>query len=149
MDFRDSKGRFSSKNKPRKQRKIASLKEHSYSTVANNRSSQTVTSDSLAKNNNLWKEGRKLIELDVLLENLRFCQKCFLGPVPLTIYSIKGELPKGLGGYFYVQCGNHDCGYINTVAYGKTYREPGTENRQGMGSFAVNTKLGIGMYHMI
>ena len=84
------------------------------------------------------------MEWDVLLENLRFCKECGLGPVPLTHSSVKGELQKGLGGYLYVKCGNVDCGYVNRAAYGKTYCEPSTKNSSGMPCFVVNTKLGTG-----
>ena len=71
-------------------------------------------------------------------------KRCKLGPVPLTIDTIKGELQKGPGGYFYIKCSNLDCGFINTVAYGKTYRDVNSQGRQGMPCFFINTKLGIG-----
>ncbi|XP_045176109.2 uncharacterized protein LOC123536767 isoform X2 [Mercenaria mercenaria] len=90
-----------------------------------------------------WKVGRRLVEWDVLLDNLKYCKKCKLGPVPLTINTIQGELQKGLGGYLYVKCENPDCEYINRAAYGKTYHQ--TAERRGMSRFAVNTKLGTGM----
>lgn len=32
----------------------------------------------------------RIVEWDVLLENLRYCKKCGLGPVPLTYHSVKG-----------------------------------------------------------
>ena len=52
----------------------------------------------------------------------RYCCKCRLGPVPLTFDNVLGELKKGLGGYLYVRCQNHDCLAINRVPYGKTHR---------------------------
>ena len=85
--------------------------------------------------------GRRLVEWEVLLENLRHCKNCRLGPVPLTINSIKGELQKGLSGFLYVECEN--CGFVNSAAYGKTHRIATTS--QGMPCFTVNTKLGTGM----
>lgn len=45
-----------------------------------------------------WKEGRRLVEFFVLLSSLKTCTFCRLGSVPLTIYSIIGEMKKGLGG---------------------------------------------------
>ena len=68
-----------------------------------------------------WREGRRLIELGVLVKNLQYCQSCKLGPVPLTVYNVVGELQKGLSGYLYVMCQNADCNYINRVAYGKLH----------------------------
>ena len=53
-----------------------------------------------------WKQERMIIELDVLLEGLRLCVQCKLGPIPLTLFNIVSELRKGIRGYFYVRCGN-------------------------------------------
>lgn len=89
---------------------------------------------------NSWRFGRRIVELQVLLENLQFCQQCKLGPVPLTIYNVIGEKKIGLSGYLYVQCQNIDCGYVNRVTYGKTHRL----KTKGMPCFAVNTKVGSG-----
>lgn len=69
-----------------------------------------------------WKEGRGIMELGVLLSELKVCKKCRLGPVPLTYHNIIGELQKGLAGYFYVACQNPECGHINMVPYGQTHR---------------------------
>ena len=88
-----------------------------------------------------WKEGRRVVEFGVLLSKLQVCEKCRLGPVPLTYSNITGELKKGLGGYLYVKCQNIDCGHINCVPYGATYRRKVT----GMPCFSVNTKLGTGI----
>ena len=96
-----------------------------------------------------WKIGRRLVEWDVLLSNLKFCKKCGLGPVSLTHESIQGELQKGLGGYLYVKCSYNDCGFVNRAAYGKTYHEPSTKGHSGMPCFAVNTKLGTGTVILI
>ena len=90
--------------------------------------------------NDSWKEGRRLVEFNVLLSNLQFCKICRLGPVPLTCFNIVGELKKGLSGYLYVQCQNNDCGHINCVPYGTTHHQ----KTPGMPCFAVNTKLGTG-----
>ena len=47
---------------------------------------------------NGWKEGRRIVEFDVLLSNLKTCQKCRLGHVQLTYYNVIGETQKGLRG---------------------------------------------------
>ena len=91
-----------------------------------------------------WRVGRRIIELGVLLDNLAYCQKCRLGPVPLTSYSVVGELRKGLSGYLYVRCQNVDCMHVNRVTYGKTHRV----SKRGMPCFSANTKLGVGKLHI-
>ena len=48
-----------------------------------------------------WRVGRRVVEIGLLLEQLRYCCKCRLGPVPLTCDNVLGELKKGLGGYLY------------------------------------------------
>jgi len=46
-----------------------------------------------------WKVGRRIVELYVLLIGLKSCKFSGLGLVPLTLYSIVGELQRGLGCY--------------------------------------------------
>jgi RNase P subunit RPR2 len=130
MSLRDKYGRFSSKRK----RKCG---KHVISTdFADEIKDQT--SELHKENSQTWKNGRRLVEFDVLLTNLRLCKSCRHGPVPLIENNICGELQKGLSGYLYVRCS--DCGYVNRVAYGKTHRV----KRKGMPCFDVNTKLGTG-----
>jgi len=83
---------------------------------------------------------RRKWTIGFLLENLRFCAMCRLGPVNLTYDSVVGEMRKGLSGYLYVRCQNPDCLHVNRVPYGKTHRI----KRKGMPCFAANTKLGVG-----
>jgi len=82
------------------------------------------------------------VEFDVLLTGLKTCKFCGLGPVPLTLYSVVGELQRGLGGFLYVRCSNIDCEQVNIVPYGKTHRQGKTK---GIPCFVANTKLGTGM----
>lgn len=87
-----------------------------------------------------WRRGHWIIELGVLLDSLKFCKQCKLGPLPLTSYSLVDELKRGLGGYLYVRCMSMDCGSINRVSYGKTHRL----KKKGMPCFVTNTKLDTG-----
>lgn len=57
-----------------------------------------------------WKEGCWFVEFVVLLLSLKICMFCRLGFVLYIVYSIIGEMKKGLGGYLYVRCMNFDCG---------------------------------------
>ena len=89
-----------------------------------------------------WKVGRRIVEWNVLLDNLQSCPVCRMGPIPLTKDSLVGELQKGLSGYIYVRCGNNDCQAVVRAAYGKTHHM----KKKGMPCFVVNTKLGTGNY---
>ena len=88
-----------------------------------------------------WRNGRRIIEWGVLLDSLKHCHSCKLGPIPLTVFNLAGEEQRGLGGYLYVQCQNPSCLTINRVPYGKTHRSKGG---QGRPCFSINSKLGLG-----
>lgn len=87
-----------------------------------------------------WRPGRRIIELGYLLESLRYCSQCKLGPVPFTEVNVVCEIRKGFGGYLFVN-ENTECHFVNRVPYGKIHRVKKT----GMPCFAASTKLGLGM----
>ena len=90
--------------------------------------------------------GRRVVEWGVLLEELtRGCHSCGLGPLTLSLFSVVGELVKGLGGYLYVECSV--CRFISRIKYGKAHHRDGKAT--GMPEFDVNTKLGISECHKI
>ena len=89
-----------------------------------------------------WSFGRRLVEWSVLMDNLKSCQKCLLGPLLLSHQTVKGEMKCGLGGFLFVQCSS--CQDLNRVAYGSTHKT--SPHCKGMPSFSVNTKLGAGNY---
>ena len=134
-----------SKTQSKVKQKLRKTREHDY---ARNFATLPFTQDDLgikygAKiSANGWREGRRIIEWPVLLKNLEFCTECRLGPLILTMQTIKGEMPIGLSGYLYVKCQNPECEHINSVAYGQTHRPK--LGKQGMPCFVVNTKLGHG-----
>ena len=138
--IRDDRGRFSKSYKQPKRSKKSNLSlDHNYSL------GQTVCDigNNLRTDkhfNEKWKEGRRCVEFGVLLENLRFCKACGLGPVALSVNSIVGERKKGLSGYLFVRCENVYCEFVNCVPYGKTHHV----KKRGMPCFAANTKLGTG-----
>lgn len=136
---RDYRGRFSKNAKKANKKKVRKelknvVSDHSYSSDG----SLNVRTEQSFPGQSSWKIGRRLVEFSVLLNNLKFCESCRLGPVPLTMNNIKGELKKGLCGYLYVQCMNLECGHVNRVAYGKVHHT----KKRGMPCFDVNTKLG-------
>ena len=92
---------------------------------------------------NGWRLGRQIVEWETLLSNLRYCEQCRLGPVPLTLDNVVGEMQCGLGGYLYVRCVNPSCQFVNRAAYGKVHRQA-SKKKTGMPCFVINTKLGAG-----
>lgn len=151
---RDEKGRF--QGAPRKKRsqgrKVTSTHEvdHDYFTQhackgkCTDRYCSKSKSMDFGKNVDRvgWMEGRRIVEFQVLLSSLRTCKFCRLGPVPLTLDNVVGEMKKGLGGYLYVRCVNPDCGEVNIAPYGKTHHV----KKKGMPCFVANTKLGTCKY---
>ena len=83
-----------------------------------------------------WKEGRVVVDLDVLLNSLD-CQKCSL---PLDPKACLGLHPNGVTGYIYIKCFNVACNNINRIPLGKTHRSAKT----GPAIFDVNSKLPSG-----
>ena len=152
LPIRNWRGRFVKKAASRKPRNKSSVQiEHNYS-VGNVCDKNDCQKDQCSMHPDIlkaknvsadgWRSGRRIIELEVLLSSLKYCQVCRLGPVPLTSYNIIGEMRRGLSGYIYVKCQNPDCGEINRVPYGKTHRLK--KSKPGMPCFAVNTKLSTG-----
>ncbi|XP_045211082.2 uncharacterized protein LOC123562513 isoform X1 [Mercenaria mercenaria] len=151
MKYRDGRGRYRKFGEKKRRNEVSKrvIIEHNYTnTGLCNGSDCTATNCSnfhfelgASVSRDGWREGRRLIELDILLKNLKYCRSCKLGPVPLTAYNVVGELQKGLGGYLYMVCQNPDCNFVNRVSYGKVHRM----KTNGMPCFDVNTKLGTAM----
>ena len=83
-----------------------------------------------------WREGRVIVDLDVLFKSL-FCHQCSL---PLDPTSCKGLHREGVCGYIYIGCSNPACNLTNRVPLGKTHRQ----SAYGPAIFDVNTKISIG-----
>lgn len=84
-----------------------------------------------------WKVGRRIVELYVLLIGLKSCKFSGLGLVPLTLYSIVGELQRGLGCYLSKSI-SFQLPSVKAHRLGKT---------KGVPTFVANTKLGTGTYN--
>ncbi|VDI61438.1 Hypothetical predicted protein [Mytilus galloprovincialis] len=82
--------------------------------------------------NDSWKEGRRVIELFELAQNL-MCQLC---NCPLNLIDTVSERKYGLGSVLTIPCGS--CTACNSVETGK---------RNSNGAFVVNSKAAIGMIH--
>lgn len=150
---RDEKGRFSliRGNQPNK---VLSKGKKSYEIDHDyfpQQPSSSKCSDDTYENINVgkhvdrdgWKEGRRLVEFFVLLSSLKTCTFCRLGPVPLTVYSIIGEMKKKIGGYLYVKCMNPNFGQVKIAPYGKTHRQ----KKKVVPWFVANTSLVlVGMF---
>ncbi|CAC5387367.1 unnamed protein product [Mytilus coruscus] len=80
--------------------------------------------------NDSWKEGRPVVELLELAQNL-VCQMC---NCPLNLIDTVSERKYGFGSVFTIPCGS--CTTCNSVETGK---------RNTNGGFVVNSKAAIGM----
>ena len=152
MAARDKHGRFVSQHKSRlsltrqqNREKRWTGKEHSYAGDTGDPPKYPPKPDRLRYSSKIkqheWREGRRVVEWDVLVANLAGCKHCRLGPLYLTPQYLEGEQICGLSGYLYIRCPNLECYKLNRVAYGKTHH-PVSE--KGNVSFVVNTKLGLG-----
>ena len=86
-----------------------------------------------------WGNGRRIIELRHLAEQLKACKMC---AKPLLLHKTEREQQVGYASILYVSC---DCGIINTVTTGKSHRPPDKSNR-GMPVYDVNTKAVLGKF---
>jgi hypothetical protein len=85
-----------------------------------------------------WREGRRVVELGYLAEQLqKGCKECEEG---LALNNIVEETKQGLGSILYIQC---DCGELNSVRTGKTHRDP-NKKKVGRPIWDVNTKAATG-----
>jgi len=94
-----------------------------------------------------WMEGRRIIELAVVLSSLRACSNC---GEKISLLNIEDETRMGLGSIFYVRC--ELCLEFNAVASGKRHVNPcmdmtGDAGKGRKSIFDVNTKLAAGMYN--
>jgi len=131
----DKKGRFKAKTRKKSGKKSSNIiVEHNYADILSickcRTPKETCTQNcpvfSHRKQTNGFLErwhGRRVIERDVLLIYLQYCQHYRLGPVPLTYDNVVGELQKGLGGYLHVMCLNVECGAVNKVPYDSPYEK--------------------------
>jgi hypothetical protein len=83
-----------------------------------------------------WQDGRRIVELKLLAEQLNACDGC---DSPLNLMNIEQERLHGFGSYLSIRCA--PCNLLNTVVTNKTH--PG---RKGPAIFDINTKTAIGKY---
>ena len=81
-------------------------------------------------------DGRRIVELKTLAEQLNACDGC---DSPLNLMNIEQERLYGFGSYLSIRCTT--CNLLNTVVMNKTH--PG---RKGPAIFDINTKAAIGKY---
>lgn len=71
-----------------------------------------------------WNEGRRIVEIGFLAEQLKSCQKC--KTTPLHLKDCVGEIRYGFGSILKIKC---ICSHINTIYTGKQHRtEDKSEN---------------------
>ena len=72
--------------------------------------------DKVPINNGMsWNGGRRIVELDILANNM-FCCRC---NVPLHLQDTVSERVGGFGSHLYIRCSNIDCQTVTNVPTGK------------------------------
>ena len=101
-------------------------------------SDETSSSDSATEG---WKDGRRIVELYYLAEQLRKCKNvdCSL---PLLLHDVHKETRVGYASILYITC---QCGMLNTITTGKSHR-PANKSNKGMPVYDINTKAVLGKF---
>ena len=89
-----------------------------------------------------WAEGRRIVELGVLAQNLQHCMYC---QMPLQLIHCERENQYGLGSILHIRCHNSSCMMTNKIPTGKRHRR----GQRGPATFDVNTKLAVGKYFVL
>ena len=116
--------------------------EHSYAFTQKSRPDlSNITNEEIIDSNdqnmtpdlNAWRNGRREVELGVLVDALSSCQRCGL---PLSLYNCVGINTHGLAATLRILCVNTSCQFKNVVPTGKKHGHV----------WDVNTKLAAGKY---
>ena len=67
-----------------------------------------------------WAEGRRIVELGVLAQNLQHCMYC---QMPLQLIHCESETQYGLGSVLHIRCYNSSCMMTNKIPTGKLHRQ--------------------------
>lgn len=81
-----------------------------------------------------WRQGRRIVELGLIADQLRSCVDCG-GRIFLD--NIVSEKRQGLGSILYIEC---SCGMLNSVVTNKRH----STGKRGVPTFDVNTKAALG-----
>ncbi|XP_056006937.1 DNA polymerase III PolC-type-like [Ostrea edulis] len=84
-----------------------------------------------------WRDGRRIVELDVIAKNLEECRRC---GQPLHLSDCVGKTRFGLAQIPQVQCRYSECRLVNDVPTGKKH-----QTEKGGKAWDINTKLAAGM----
>lgn len=86
-----------------------------------------------------WNEGRRVVELGVLAENLGTCrgEGCYLMQ---DLRNTISERRSDLGSLLWIQC---SCGHVNPIETGKSHKT----HDKGGAIYDVNTKVAAAMIH--
>ena len=86
-----------------------------------------------------WGDGRRIVELGHLADQLKECKNC---SKPLMLHKIQKEQRVGYASILYISC---ECGMMNNITTGKSHR-PSDKSKVGMPVYDINTKAVIGKY---
>lgn len=85
-----------------------------------------------------WRQGRRIVELGKLADQLRSCIDC---GQQLHLHRIQSEKKYGLHSLLYVKC---ECGVLNVVSTSKQHRSQSAT--RGVPIHDVNTKAALGKF---
>ena len=90
-----------------------------------------------------WREGRRIVELGVLADQLK--EGCLECKTVLNLFNTEEETIRGLGSILYVRC--EECHRLNGIKTGKTHRSP-HEKDVGRPIWDINTKAATGLCYL-
>lgn len=101
--------------------------------------SETQTQTEVDNDSLGWNEGRRIVELGFLAEQLKLCQECKKNPLHLS--DCVSEIRCGFGSLLKIQCST--CNRINNIYTGKQHRTE-DKNDKGLKIWDVNSKAALG-----
>ena len=107
---------------------------NSDSTNSDTRQSTSSVLSTPRADENEWNNGRRIVEIKHLAEQLSKCEDC---ERPLDLRNIVEETRRGFGSIFIINC---ECGVLNRVETNKSHRAGG----RGPAVFDINTKAAVG-----
>ena len=90
-----------------------------------------------------WREGRRIVELGVLADQLK--EGCLECKTVLNLFNTEEETIRGLGSILYIRC--EECHQLNGIKTGKTHRSPHKKD-VGRPIWDINTKAATGLCYL-
>ncbi|XP_052092416.1 uncharacterized protein LOC127728864 [Mytilus californianus] len=98
--------------------------------------SETLLPSQENESNLAWRDGRRVVELGLLADQLKACKNCY---APLFLHNCLKEQRYGIGSILYIPCGS--CPFTNLINTDKRHRSE--TSKKGMLIWDVNTKCSM------